>query len=97
MGKRVYNLYADGSHGWLRVPLAELWDLKIEETISAYSYRKGKWAYLEEDRDAPLFLRADKDRADRMKYAPARVKEIPPVERSSIRSYAGYYPAWWSD
>ena len=44
-----YNYHTDPGHGWIEVPIEELHRLKI--TPSAYSYRKGETAYLEEDCD----------------------------------------------
>jgi hypothetical protein len=52
--KKKYTFISDPGHGWLRVPIAECKGLDI----SSYSFRDSKWAYLEEDRDAPLFMRA---------------------------------------
>lgn len=46
--------YDDGGHGWLRVPIGTCEGL----AISGYSYRGKTVAYLEEDVDAPLWLRA---------------------------------------
>jgi len=53
-----YDFYADPGHGWLRVPLKRLGELGIENDISPYSYVKGGYAYLEEDRDARIFTDA---------------------------------------
>lgn len=49
---------SDPGHGWLRVPLAEIAALGIEEKISPYSFIKGNDAYLEEDCDYPCYLAA---------------------------------------
>jgi hypothetical protein len=48
--------HTDPAHGWLQVPLSEVEQLHIE--VSKYSYRDDKFAYLEEDCDAPKFIRA---------------------------------------
>ena len=50
-----YTFIIDPGHGWLRVPLAEIRGL----AISSYSFRDANYAYLEEDCDAPLFMRAN--------------------------------------
>jgi hypothetical protein len=51
-----YNYHQDPGHGWIEVPIEELTRLKI--TPSAYSFRKGETAYLEEDCDAGAWARA---------------------------------------
>lgn len=55
---QFFHWHDDGSHAWLQVPIALLFDLHIEEKISYYSYMEGKYAYLEEDCDASTFLNA---------------------------------------
>jgi hypothetical protein len=51
-----YKFISTPGHGYLRVPLAELKELGIADKISGYSGMDSKYAYLEEDCDAPLFL-----------------------------------------
>jgi len=53
-----YRFFADLGHGWLEVPRAEVVESGAE--ISAYSYYDPAtdMAYLEEDCDAPAFLKA---------------------------------------
>ena len=46
---------ADSAHAWLRVPLACVEASGYEPT--AYSYRDATYAYLEEDCDAPAYLK----------------------------------------
>lgn len=55
---KPYTFYNDPGHGWLAVPVIELIALGIAGKISAFSYRKGDTAYLEEDCDAGVFLQA---------------------------------------
>lgn len=52
----TYTFTNDPGHAWMRVPLEKA--LKVPG-ISTYSYvsRKGRYAYLEEDCDAPLYLK----------------------------------------
>ena len=52
--------YSDPGHAWLKVTRRSAEYLGILPNISAYSYqsKKGNILYLEEDRDAPLFLEA---------------------------------------
>lgn len=53
-----YIFFNDPGHAWLQVKLEELGILGIADKISYFSYRKGLYAYLEEDCDAGIFLRA---------------------------------------
>lgn len=53
-----YEFYCDPGHAWLRVPCTELLFLGVANQISPCSYVRGGWAYLEEDRDAGIFLEA---------------------------------------
>ncbi len=49
---------SDPGHGWLRIPLADIAALEIEEDISPYSFIDGRFAYLEEDCDYTIFVEA---------------------------------------
>ena len=53
----IFNFHSDAGHGWLEVSIDDLKAYGIEDEISSYSYIKGGKAYLEEDRDAGLYLR----------------------------------------
>jgi len=48
--------FSDPSHAWLQVD-RDLIDLLDYNDISSYSYHDDEWLYLEEDRDAPLFIK----------------------------------------
>jgi len=52
------TFYTDPGHGWLKVRKADVDALGVR--VSGYSYisPKGSYLYLEEDCDAPAFLRA---------------------------------------
>jgi len=82
-----YRFYADPAHAWLRVPVAQLAEYGIASKISRFSYRKGRWAYLEEDSDAPLFIQE----YVRKHGARPRVTESVCNGRSAIRSYPAYH------
>lgn len=56
--KKTLTFHTDPAHGWLEVDLADLQTLNISDQISHYSYTKGNKVYLEEDCDAPHYLRA---------------------------------------
>lgn len=55
---KTYKLHTDPGHGWLAVSLKELDELQIADQISRFSYVKGRMAYLEEDCDLTVFLKA---------------------------------------
>lgn len=56
--KRNLTFHTDPNHGWLEVPLGDLTTLGVADNISAYSYQDKTNAYLEEDVDAGVYLRA---------------------------------------
>ena len=82
--QRVFKFYNDAGHGWLAVPFAYLaYALNEEEVakISSYSYMRGKTAYLEEDCDAGIFMKAWKAKTTAFHYQEKH------CDRSPIRSY----------
>lgn len=80
-----FSCFADPGHAWLRVPLELIAHLGIGPQVSACSYTRGRWAYLEEDCDAPLFVRAYEAR-----YGSPAVRSVTTDRRSRIREYASY-------
>ena len=61
--KTRFHFYADPSHGWLKVQKAELENLNLSCPISSFSYVSpdGRFYFLEEDRDASIFIAAYQD------------------------------------
>lgn len=53
-----YEFITDPGHGWLKVPLADLNEFGVVHEITRHSYMTATHAYLEEDCDAPTFLKA---------------------------------------
>lgn len=53
---KKYYFHRDAGHGWLAVSVADCFNAGIASQISEFSYIKGKTVYLEEDRDASIFL-----------------------------------------
>jgi hypothetical protein len=51
-----YVFYWDITCAWLRVPINNLYELKIADKISSCSYMDEKYAYLDEDHDAYTFI-----------------------------------------
>jgi hypothetical protein len=84
---KPYIFTSDPGHGWLRVTNAELKALGIAGQISHYSYTNGRYAYLEEDCDLELFMKAKgwKGNGDFERFVTQRS-----VTDSVIRSYDSY-------
>lgn len=85
MSKKVYQFYCDPGHGWLKVKLSELESLKILHKISSCSYVKEGYIYLEEDRDAVIFVQA-KEKIGEKVVTKGKYSD----RRSRIRSYNRY-------
>ena len=85
MKKRSIKFYSDPSHGWIAVKTKELHDLGIAHKISSCSYRRGQTSYLEEDSDAPHYLRALESKGVEFEF-----DERHTDKRHPIRSYASY-------
>lgn len=58
--KQTYVFISDPGHGWLEVPKSDIEEAGCRHMISHCSYEKGSTAYLEEDCDCPIFLKARK-------------------------------------
>lgn len=82
------NWFSDPAHGWLRVPLALIVELGLADTISKYSYRQGNYGYLEEDRDATIFIMAAKDAGWELEFADS------PAHYSDHDSIVRSFPSW---
>lgn len=54
------HFYSDPGHGWLKVPRKLLLQMGVITQISPYSYESEDAVFLEEDRDASLFIEAAK-------------------------------------
>ena len=79
-----YTFFTDSGHGWLKVPVAELLELGIEDEISHYSYLFGDWAYLEEDCDMARFIDAQYMRGLDVRW------NTKVSQRSMVRNYPRY-------
>ena len=89
----MYYFYKDPGHGWIKVSLKELVSLGIHKSISAYSYMSLTDAYLEEDRDASIFLKALREQnPDKYEQVDIRCKHT--NKESKIRGYASYNPVF---
>jgi hypothetical protein len=81
-----FRMYCDPGHSWLGVSFRYLRELGLIEQISNFSYYKGGTAYLEEDCDAPKFLKAFEQKYG---YKPV-IREFTRNSDSPIRRYNPY-------
>lgn len=82
------DFYEDPGHGWLAVPLALLERLALLDSISSYSYMRGRYAYLEEDCDLGRFMDAARDAGLAVSFR----ETVSRYRRSRIRNYCHYSP-----
>jgi len=85
MEKVTKRFFFDAGHGWLSVKYQELVDLGIEDQISKHSYVNGKSAYLEEDVDMPLYIKAMEDNSFSVDFDQRDHGEV-----SRIRKYESF-------
>ena len=88
LARRRYRMFSDPGHGWLRVPMADVVALGIAAAVSGYSYSRGRFAYLEEDRDALMFIHAYRRETGKDPV----IGETSGNTSSVIRRYASYTP-----
>lgn len=81
----TFTFHTDPGHGWLEVPRALLAEFGIQWSVSSFSYQSGDSAYLEEDCDAGIFVRAYQDKHGRRPEFVERYEEDSP-----IRNYSRY-------
>ena len=84
--QRVFDYHSDPAHGWLKVRQDDLIALGVANDISAYSYRRAQYAYLEEDRDVTIFENAYHEATGRTLKFKNRFAD----KRSRIRDYDCY-------
>jgi hypothetical protein len=93
-GKQMpYTFHADAAHGWIEVPLDDIFAIGLTcEEFSQYSYREADTLYLEEDRDAEIFLVAYK----KVKGESPKIIHLPEnnVQDSHIRNME---PVWYNE
>lgn len=90
---KTITLYTDPQHGWAKVHLSELINLRIADKISTYSYlylskpncKNAGYAYLEEDCDLSMYLNALDKKGIKFKFIEKHTNKS-----SKIRSYARY-------
>jgi hypothetical protein len=87
------TVFQDSGHAWVRFPLKRLEKMGIMNKISAYSYQRTTWAYLEEDCDAGVLVEALK--ADG--YTIKDIKVYHTDRRSKIRGYSSFWNGYTDD
>ena len=73
---------------WLKVPRKLLVELGIADRISRYSYERGEYVYLEEDRDCGTFMTNWQNRTDKLLWEHTRTHTAD--RESRIRGYDSY-------
>jgi len=86
---KTFDYIQDAGHGWIKVPVQLLIDLGIHRQITAFSYYRNAFAYLEEDLDTALFFYAFNKRFG---VDPKWRSKVARKKRSKIRSYTCYTP-----
>lgn len=81
-----YVVFEDPGHAWMKVTMKELKRLGIVDKITSYSYRKGDYAFLEEDVDLSTFVDAKNARGETVEFDIYNANK-----RSRIRNYRQYY------
>ena len=83
---KTVDFYSDPGHGWAKVKISELKDLGILTKITAFSYVRGIWAYLEEDCDFWTYIEAMREQRD----TDIKTRYRHGNRRSRIRGYQWY-------
>ena len=90
---RKYTFHHDPGHGWLEVNLEDLVALDITSKITPYSYQNGDKAFLGEDLDLSMFIRAYEERFGVPITHDNLVNDVFYDDDSPIRGYASYQPS----
>ncbi len=84
--RKSFEIHSDPGHAWCKVDIITLCKLGIAGKISPYSYWRKGFAYLEEDLDLGLLIKAMNERGHQIKFRERVSRERP----SRIRNYEGY-------
>ena len=86
MTKKIsIKVFADPGHAWARFPKSKLVSLGIADKISTYSYMNGSNAFLEEDCDLSVLIKALRDLGYEIKFNESHTNR-----QSKIRGYCSY-------
>lgn len=87
--QKKFEFISDPGHGWVKVSLHTLWDLRIVDQITPCSYMRKGFAYLEEDCDGSRFVQ---EYVRKHGERPVLVDRCCRDRYSRIRGYEGYTP-----
>lgn len=88
--QKTFQVISDPGHAWCKVPLSTLADLRLVDGITAFSYMRKGYAYLEEDCDLAAFAATY---CEETGLRP-KLKEPCSSDRPSrIRNYDSYSPS----
>lgn len=85
----MFDFYSDPGHGWLKVPRRLLDELEIADRISRFSYERGQYVYLEQDKDTGTFMTNWQNRTGKMLWEHVR-EHTAREHQSKIRGYESY-------
>jgi len=83
-----FDYIEDTGHGWVKVSIKLLQQLNIDGKISTYSYYRAGFAYLEEDCDLDIFMRAMAAAGKTVEFRSRPCRN----GQSKIRGYICYTP-----
>lgn len=72
----TYDFISDPGHGWLKVPMMDLLVSGILNKITCFSYYTKDFAYLEEDCDAPTFIKAIEQQGKQVKFNEVEIQDF---------------------
>lgn len=84
--KSVFDMYNDAGHGWLKVQYHLIEKMGLTQNITPYSRQHGIDVFLEEDCDAPMFIRKYREMFEREPL----IRQHYTDKRSRIRNYNNY-------
>lgn len=83
----IFHKYDDPGHGWLKCSRKLLVKYELLEKISPYSYQRGDFVFLEEDRDMWLLINELRSKGKTPSWRTYNTDK-----RSKIRNYAFFTP-----
>lgn len=89
MTNKTFIFHTDCGHGWLQVPIKDLVELELLREISRCSYCDEESVYLEEDRDAPIFINKFMEKNKDWKID-SGIEYIDHGDRAPCRNYNHY-------
>ena len=84
--KSKFDFYSDAGHGWLKVHILMLQKMGIDKNVTSFSYIHGGDVFLEEDCDAPMFMKKYEELFGKKPELNYHTTD----KRSRIRNYHSY-------